>query len=624
MALLFLNQLAGVDLRTSESFDCEECFGHGPYQKRMLFLVLLGTFMAHCQTLVVSLVTGDVDHWCRPPDGFNISATEWKHIAIPMDTDGRFSRCRVYERCKPPTEHDALVSRQHIDAVTSELESWYNRCFPDQAQDINSTRDAPCEAWDYDVRTAETSAVSSWNMVCDRRQMRVFLVSLPSSGSIVALVLVGAFADYFGRRTLLLGSAAMMFTCTICTFVATDYAYYAMACFLAGCSVAVNGVLTFIVPFESMTHAHRPQQVLLLGAIGVALNEVWAVIINLVVVHWRLKQVILFAPGALLLPTLCFARESPRWLVAKGRLDAAEAVMMRAARTNNFPLAATACLVQKLKEQLKNDAGCKSVDRGDLLDARSLQRRALAMFVICFSISFVFFVDLVSVVKYKEIWISIFTVVVTLLAYAVMHSLITDETLVTVLSVCFVLVGGMQCALSIAAAAGLGKPTKALLVLSKSVSNVVLLHCLTYVMELFPSALRAGVGCWSFACVRFATICATFIFVLKPAGYEDVLFAITALFPFASLLMVRYLPKTTVVEDAKIVARDPAGSNKMCVEHMKRTLEGKVLRKRSQAPSMESTRSSNRRRPKNTGSSSSSSSGRSKASPRSNTAPVPE
>ncbi|KAL1433555.1 hypothetical protein MTO96_012389 [Rhipicephalus appendiculatus] len=178
----------------------------------MLFLVLLGTFMAHCQNIVVSLVTGDVDHWCKPPDGFNISATEWKHIAIPMDTDGRFSRCRVYERCKPPAEHDTLVSRQHIDAVTPALESWYNRCFPDQAQDINSTRDAPCEAWDYDVHTAETSAVSSWNMVCDRRQMWFVLVSMPSSSNVVALVLVGACADYVGRRTLLLGSAAMMFS----------------------------------------------------------------------------------------------------------------------------------------------------------------------------------------------------------------------------------------------------------------------------------------------------------------------------------------------------------------------------------------------------------------------------
>ncbi|KAL1433557.1 hypothetical protein MTO96_012391 [Rhipicephalus appendiculatus] len=339
-------------------------------------------------------------------------------------------------------------------------------------------------------------------MVCERRVMRVVLVTMQSVGGVAALVLVGAFADYIGRRTLLLVSATAMLACTICTFVATGYAFYAIARFLAGASVAVNAVFNYILPFESMTHAHRPQQVLLLGVIGGALNEVWTVIINLVVIEWRLKQVIFLAPTALVLPALWFARESPRWLVARGRLDAAEAVMMQAALINNFPLQTTASLVQKLKEHVKNHAGCESGDRGDLLDARSLQRRALAMFLVCFSISFVLYVDAVSVVQYKEFWIPAFTVVITLLTYVVMHYLITGVTLVTVLSVCFVLVGCIQIALSIAATAMLGKLTKALLVLSKGVSSVLIIHCLTYVMELFPSALRGGVCCWSYAWCR--------------------------------------------------------------------------------------------------------------------------
>ncbi|KAH7940343.1 solute carrier family 22 member 7 [Rhipicephalus sanguineus] len=614
MDLLFLSRLARLDLRTSESFDCEECFGHGPFQKWMLFLILLGTFITHCQTLVVSLVTGDVDHWCKPPDGLNISAAEWKHTAIPMETDGSFSRCRVYERCKPLAEHDILVDRQDVGAVAPASGSWYSRCFPDQVQDINSTRDAPCEAWDYDIRTAESSAVSTWDMVCDRRLMRIFLVAMQSVGSIVALVAVGAFADYIGRRTLLLGSAIAMLTSTICTFLATGYAYYAMARFLAGGSSTVNVVFTYILPFESVTHAHRPQQLLLLAVIGVSLCEVWTVVINPVLIDWRLKQVIFLAPAALILPALWFARESPRWLVAKGRLDAAEAVMMRAATMNNFPLSATASLVQKLKEQAKNRAGCCD-DNEDLLDARSLRSRALAMFAVCFSILFVFYVDTVSVVQYKEFWIPAFTVVITLLAYVLMHYLITGVTLVTVLSVCFVIVGCIQCALSIAATARFGKLTRTLLVLSKGVSNVLVIHCLTYIMELFPSALRAAVFCWSYACGRVAGMLAVLILVLQPAGYEDVVFAMTALFLFASLLIIRNLPKATVVEEAKIVSRDPTDSNKMCMDHMKRTLGNKMMRRRSPASGTESSRSTNRRRARSTGSNSS---GSSKSCPGSN------
>ncbi|KAL1437530.1 hypothetical protein MTO96_048911 [Rhipicephalus appendiculatus] len=311
MDLLFLTRLAGVDLRTSESFDCEECFGHGPFQKRMLFLILLGAFTTHCQTLVVSLVTGDVDHWCKPPSGLNISADDWKHIAIPKEADGRFSRCRVYERCKPLTEHGTLVDREDVDAAAPSAESLYNQCLSDQVQDINSTSDVPCEAWDYGVRTADSSAVSSWNMVCDRRLMRVVLVSMQSSGSVVGLVVVGVFADYIGRRTLLLGSAIALLACTV----------------------------------------------LLMAVLGLALCEVWTVVTNPVVIDWRLKQIIFLAPTALLLPALFFARESPRWLVARGRLDDAEAIMMRAATINNFPLPATACFVEKLKEHVQEPRG---------------------------------------------------------------------------------------------------------------------------------------------------------------------------------------------------------------------------------------------------------------------------
>ncbi|KAL1433552.1 hypothetical protein MTO96_012387 [Rhipicephalus appendiculatus] len=601
MDLLFPSRLAATDLRTSESFDCEQCFGHGPYQRRMLSLVLLGTFMVNCQTIVVSLVTGDVDHWCKPPDGFNISAAEWKHIAIPMETDGRFSRCRIYERCKPPAKHDTLVKPQDIDAVTPAAESWYNRCFTDQDQDINSTHAVPCEAWDYDPDTAESSAISTWNMVCDRRLMGLVLVSMPIFGSVVGLWLVGLFADYIGRRTLLLGSAIVMLTCTMCTLVVTEYIYYTMAYFLAGCSVAVNGLLCYIVPFESMTHAHRPQQVLFLGIVSFALSEVWTIVIKPIVLYWRLKQAVFLAPGALLLPALCFARESPRWLVAKGRLDEAEAVMMRAATINNFPLPATACLMEKLKENLKKRAACENVDRGDLLDVRSHPATSAG--------------------HYKELWVPAFTVVIMLLAYVVMHYLITGVTLVTVLSVCFVIIGCMQCALCVAATFRLDVLTKAFLVLSKGVSNVFIMHCLTYVMELFPSALRGSLCCYSFGFCRLAALIAVLVLVLQPAGYEDVVLAMTALCAFGSLLVIRDLPKMTVVEEAKIMARDPTDCNRMRMDHMKRTLEGKTLDKRTPVPSRESTRSSHRRRLKRTGCGSS---GGSKACPQPGTEQVPE
>ncbi|XP_050024610.1 solute carrier family 22 member 7-like [Dermacentor andersoni] len=581
MDLLLPPRLAGVDRRTSESLDCEEGFGYGPFQKRMLLLILLGAFSVNCQTVVVSLVTSDVDHWCKPLARFNISAADWKNIATPTEADGRFSRCRAYERCKPP-------------AGPAVAGWWYNRYFLSERelQDTNDTRDAPCEEWEYDIRTAETSAVSFWNMVCHRRLLPAAILTLQNTGAVISLILIGAFVDYVGRRAMLVGSAVVMATGTVCTFVSTGYAQYAVARFLTVESVAVHTVFTALIPFEVMTHAHRPQQLLLLAVMGLTLSDVWMVIVKSLVVDWRLKQIICLAPTALLLPVLFTARESPRWLVAKGRLEAAEAVMMQGAKTNNVPIAVTACLVVKLRKQIKNQVGRESADREGLLDCHSLRRRALAMFVVCFCISFVFFMDAFSTAQYNESWIPSLTVVFTLATYMAMHFLITDVALVRVLTACFLLTGVIQCAISIAAGSDFSIIAKTLLVLSKGITNVLIVRCFTYVLELFPSAVWAGFACWALASRRVSDMFAAVILVLKPAGREDVVFAFAGLFPFASLLIIRALPRATVVEEARIVARRPSESSRMSMDHMKRTLEQRCLRKKSKTSSLESSRSS--------------------------------
>ncbi|XP_070383742.1 solute carrier family 22 member 7-like [Dermacentor albipictus] len=617
MDVLLPHRLAGADLRTSESFDCEEAFGHGPFQKRMLFLILLGLFSTNCQTMVITLVTGDVDHWCKPLAGFNISAADWKNIAIPIEADGRFSRCRIYERCKPPAELGDSAEHRKIGAALTGADEWYNRCL----LDTSDPRVVPCEEWDYDVRTAEASAVSSWNMVCDQRLLPATLVALQNAGAVVSLILAGAFVDYVGRRAMLLSSATAVMTCMVCTFAATNYVRYAVVRFLTGASVAVHMIFTCLIPFEVMTHAHRPQQVLLLAALALTLCEVWSVIIKPMVIDWRLKQVMFLAPTVLLLPALSTARESPRWLVAKGRLDAAEAVMMQAAETNNTPLAVTACLVEKLREQIKNHASREGADTEDLVDYRSLRRRALAMFAVCFSISFVFYLDAFSTAQYNEFWIPCLTVVVTLATYAGMHFLMTGVALVRVLSVCFLLTGSIQCALSVTVGTGYATISKTLLVLSKGVSNVILIHCFTYVLELFPSAVRAGVACWAFASGRVAAVCATITLVLKPAGHEDLVFAVAGLFLFVSLLVIRVLPRTTVVEEALIVSRRSSYFTRMSMNYMKQTLVQSILSNKSKTGSVESSKSASRKSGRSGGSKSP---GSSKVSRRFRTKQMPE
>ncbi|KAL1421434.1 hypothetical protein MTO96_004127 [Rhipicephalus appendiculatus] len=106
MALFFPRRLAAADLLTSEYFDCQEGFGDGVFQWRLLMLCTVAIFLINGQVVLIPAVSSDVDHWCKRPAGSNISADAWKDVAIPVGADGRHSRCeRIRELWRLAERH---------------------------------------------------------------------------------------------------------------------------------------------------------------------------------------------------------------------------------------------------------------------------------------------------------------------------------------------------------------------------------------------------------------------------------------------------------------------------------------------------------------------------------------
>ncbi|KAL1471105.1 hypothetical protein MTO96_004395 [Rhipicephalus appendiculatus] len=185
MALFFPRRLAAADLLTSEYFDCQEGFGDGVFQWRLLMLCTVAIFLINGQVVLIPAVSSDVDHWCKRPAGSNISADAWKDVAIPVGADGRHSRCDVFEN-SGDLPNDTLVA-------------------------------VKCYEWDYDQAQASTSLISIWNLVCHRRALLGATMASQQAGSAVFLLLSGAAADLFGRMPVLL----VVTTATIVTTVAS-------------------------------------------------------------------------------------------------------------------------------------------------------------------------------------------------------------------------------------------------------------------------------------------------------------------------------------------------------------------------------------------------------------------
>ncbi|KAL1466063.1 hypothetical protein MTO96_026875 [Rhipicephalus appendiculatus] len=113
--------------------------GNGLYQIRLLVASALATAMIVTQALAYELIGRPVEHWCRPPaDLRDMSANVWRNAAIPVDVDGHFSQCTMYD---PPIAENDTEVRVVVE----------------------------CREWDYDGDRRADSVISRWDLVCGRR-----------------------------------------------------------------------------------------------------------------------------------------------------------------------------------------------------------------------------------------------------------------------------------------------------------------------------------------------------------------------------------------------------------------------------------------------------------------------
>lgn len=162
-------------------------------------------------------------------------------------------------------------------------------------------------------------------------------------GCAVGAFLAGRFADVYGRRSVMMLAAFVFILSALASGAAHSALILAIARFFAGAAVGAASVLSPVYISE-VTPAHvrgrlsSVQQVMIIsgltgaflvnyylaGAAGSSLGEFWAG-----QPAWRWMFWVQAAPAILFLVTLLLIPESPRFLVAKGRLAEAGTVLDR-------------------------------------------------------------------------------------------------------------------------------------------------------------------------------------------------------------------------------------------------------------------------------------------------------
>ncbi|XP_076435758.1 solute carrier family 22 member 16-like [Babylonia areolata] len=175
------------------------------------------------------------------------------------------------------------------------------------------------------------SVVSEWDLVCERRHVKAVINSVQMAGVLVGAVLCGQSSDTVGRRITFYVTVLLHALTCILAGLSTSWQVYAALRFFVGAAIGSYLVLHYVYVIEFVSHTWRPYMASIptwhIGASLMCLTA-WKV------PHWRYLH---FICGGLSVPMLLgwfLAPESVRWLAAKGKVVAAEAVVEKIAKMN--------------------------------------------------------------------------------------------------------------------------------------------------------------------------------------------------------------------------------------------------------------------------------------------------
>jgi len=155
--------------------------------------------------------------------------------------------------------------------------------------------------------------------------------SLNFIGMFLGAILGGWLSDKIGRKRALILSIAIFSLASLLNSISAHYYILALGRLFTGAGVIMMSVIAMVYLSEMMPSEHRGRYVSLTiacGTIGVPLGAAFARwVVPLSAESWR--YVFLLGGASILFLPLCFSwfKESPRWLVSKGRNTEAEKVI---------------------------------------------------------------------------------------------------------------------------------------------------------------------------------------------------------------------------------------------------------------------------------------------------------
>lgn len=213
-----------------------------------------------------------------------------------------------------------------------------------------------CKNLKFNVDT-KSSIVSEWGLVCDQNWRSKATMSVFMMGVMIGALFLGNLADRVGRKLNMTLTTVGIILFNTVSALSPSYSLYIAAKFFVGFFCAGNILSIFVLGNELVGPSKR-------GVFGMTLQGSFAVGIVLFafiasfVQHWRMLTGIISILGLPLLSYHWFIPESPRWLLAKNRLEESRKVLEEIAHGNGTVISSKLILSspdQKTSSSLKKE-----------------------------------------------------------------------------------------------------------------------------------------------------------------------------------------------------------------------------------------------------------------------------
>ncbi|KAK7085072.1 hypothetical protein SK128_006273 [Halocaridina rubra] len=297
----------------------------GRWKILLFILCALSGFTNPMNTLSYQFLGATPEYWCHVTPLVNANWTQEQIIslAIPESNASTIhNACFMYNYdYDMAAEMGYERSMSNLTAITKETE----------------TTLVPCPVRDFNLTEHDSTVVTQWDLVCERRPLYSTTAAINQVGMLVGNFVYGYLTDAIGRRPVVLWSSCLSIIVSLLTAASPTIETYI---FMRGLIQAVdNGyyVACFVFAMEICSVRERTH----LGAlftIPFALGYMLIPGIAYFVRQWQWLQVALTFPSFYLLIYFWVLPESPRWLILHGRYEEALKIFKSAAKFNRRSL----------------------------------------------------------------------------------------------------------------------------------------------------------------------------------------------------------------------------------------------------------------------------------------------